>query len=56
MDPAAGAEEIGQGERERARAGSELEPRLAGRDRAADQPDVVVVVYVAMSARARLRA
>ena len=56
MDPATGAEQIGEREGEGARAGSKLEPRLAGRDRAADQRDVVVVVYVAMSARARLRA
>ena len=56
MDPATGAQQIGERERERALARSELEPRVAGRDRVADQRDVVVVVYLGMSARDRLRA
>jgi len=56
MDRPARAEEIGKREGEGAGAGSELEPRATGSDRVADEPDVVVVVYGAMSDLVRLRA
>ena len=56
MDGPAWSEELGKCQSECAGARSELEPHPAGPDRVADQPDVVRVIYGAISDRVRLRA
>ena len=56
VDPAAGPEQVGECEGERAGPRSELEPGAAWCHRVADEADVVGVIQGAMSLRVRLRA